>query len=338
MSLKIIHTYADYPEIVNEYVDFNNLDAFQSREVLNVIYGDNWESFIILDDKNVFIHTFSRNRINNSEYFDIEPFLGYSGPIVIAENEEFINTAIESYSAFCKKEMIIAEVFRFNPVLKNHICFEKSSIKISPAKEIVMVNCHKNQQEQLAEFNRLGKRYIKNIKSDTEITFYTDKSLNEFQKFYSTSLNKHNANKIWHFDDSFFKRVNESAGFILVELKYKDELKILSLIIKSRLAYYHFITSILEPRIKGLNEFLILTLSLTAAKNKSEYLILGGGNTSEKNDPLLLYKRNFNQTSTTFYIGKALYIPAVYNKLCVEFDNSNPQFHNSNIFLKYRLK
>ena len=71
MSLKIIHTYADYHEIVNEYVDFNNLDAFQSREVLNVIYGDNLESIVILDDKNVFIHTFSRNRINNSEYFDI---------------------------------------------------------------------------------------------------------------------------------------------------------------------------------------------------------------------------------------------------------------------------
>jgi hypothetical protein len=79
MSLKVIHTYADYPEIVNDYVDFNNLDAFQSRDVLNVIYGDNWESLVIYDNENIFIHSFSRNKITNSDYYDIEPLLGYSG-------------------------------------------------------------------------------------------------------------------------------------------------------------------------------------------------------------------------------------------------------------------
>jgi len=339
MSLKIIHTYADYPEIVNDYFDFNNLDAFQSREVLNVIYGDNWESFIILDDKNVFIHTFSRNRINNSEYFDIEPFLGYSGPIVIAENEEFINTAIESYSAFCRKEMIIAEVLRFNPILKNHICFEKSSIKISPVKEIVVANCNRNGDLQLSEFSKSRKRDIKTALKSLKIEICGSPfNYKEFYELYIDNLNRNNAKKEWYFPESFFLNISKNKFFYLFKVvDQNNRIHSASIFILHSLCSYYFLAANNYPGLSGANDLLIFEMCKFAAEKGSDKLVLGGGNTSRSDDPLLLYKKKFNSQNNFLYLGKLVHNNKVFESFCNNIITQRPELSASNYFLKYRL-
>lgn len=335
--MEVINSIGKLPERVTDYFDFDKLDAYHSAEVNTVINGNYWECVLITEDRDAFFHVYNKNLIKKTEYFDIEPLFGYAGPITNSTNQNFINEALKIYWEHCRSKKIVAELFRFNPILQNHTFFESTNIETIPSKEIVIVNCYPDSDIQLAEFNRLGKRYIKNIIDETEILFSESHPLKDFQRNYELSLKKHNAGKSWYLDDSFFKRAEFSNHFVLVQVKYRGELKIQSLIIKSNLAFYHFITSILEPRIKGLNDFLILTLSLTAARNNSKYLILGGGNTALSNDPLLLYKKNFNKTGTTFYIGKGIYIPEIYNSLCSDYLTLHPEYINSTHFLKYRM-
>jgi hypothetical protein len=337
MGYQIIHTKSNYPQIVYKYFNFDDLDAFHNKEVLNVIYGSNWESLIISDNDNIFMNSFSRNKINKTEYFDIEPYLGYSGPVVNTNDKNFIEKAVELYSDFCKKEEIIAELIRFNPVLENHKLFENLLIKISPSKELVIVNCHKDIVGQLSEFNRLGKRYIKDIKDETQIYFFEQKNLDQFKNNYYRSLDRVNAGKVWYLNDEFFSRAGKSKRFILVEVHYKGVTKIASIIIPSRLAFYHFITSIDEPRIRGLNDYLILSLSLYTANHGSKYLILGGGNTDKTDDTLLLYKKNFNKNPVILHLGNLIFSDEVFNDFCSQAIQNNPLLTNKNYFLKYRL-
>jgi hypothetical protein len=338
MSLKIIHTFADYPEIVNDYVDFNNLDAFQSKEVLNVIHGDNWESIVILDNKNAFIHSFSRNRINNSDYFDIEPFLGYAGPIVITENNEFIKLAIESYSAFCRKEKIIAEIFRFNPILKNYIYFEKSSIIISPVKEIVVANCKSDRDLQLNEFSKSRKRDIKTALRSLNVEIcHSPFNYKEFYELYIDNLNRNNARKEWYFPESFFSKISKNKFFYFFKVyDQNNHLHSVSIFILHSFCSYYFLAANNPPNLSGANDLLIFEMCKFASEKGSDNLILGGGNTSQGDDPLLLYKKKFNSQNNFLYLGKLVHNNKVFESFCNNIITQRPELSASNFFLKYR--
>lgn len=340
MNLQIFREKAQHSPRACDFFDFDKLDAFHSQEVLSVIYGDTWESVLLVDGDKAFLHTFAKQKITNTDWYDIEPFLGYSGPVVNTDDVNFIESALAAYSLLCKEENIIAEIIRFNPLLQNHIFFESSNyIDVFAAKEIAIANCFEDEDRQMQEFKSATRRNIKNyaIHNYNFNIYKSADKLDSFINMYASFMTNINAKEEWFFSKTFFDRVKKSSCFKIAEVDDEQGPCSASLVIEHKLASYYFLGANKIPRQKGSHEFLLLNISIYAANNHINKLILGGGNTADPEDSLLVYKKKFVKESQIFYMGKLVHNPNIFTALCQESINRKPEIVNTNFFLKYRL-
>jgi hypothetical protein len=339
MALQLFVEKGKVPSKAYELFDFSKLDAFHTKEVLSVIYGDEWFSVLIIDQDKAFFHTFCKQRILETDYYDIEPFLGYSGPVLNNNDKSFLNQALTTYSTFCRGEKVIAEIMRFNPLLENHLLFDDSNlIKLFLAKEIVITRTHKDESLQLAEFSKSRKRDIRSAQKVCSLHIQeSNKDLSEFLKIYISSLERVNANKAWYFSNSFFERIGKSSQFKIFEARDSAQVYSSSIVIDHPLASYYFLAANAMPPVTGANDYVIYKINQWAAHKGVEFVILGGGNTPSEEDPLLLYKKKFTQQTSSFYMGKMVHIKNKFDELCTNAISKRPELAGTNFFLKYRL-
>ena len=81
--------------------------------------------FIVNKDDKLWINVFFKIKIpkyNNIEknYFDLETPYGYGGPISNSNDKNFLNEANNFFCEWIKSNFIVAELIRFNPILKNY--------------------------------------------------------------------------------------------------------------------------------------------------------------------------------------------------------------------------
>lgn len=340
MVLEIYREIAGYSPKSFKFFDFQKLDAFHQPEILSVIYGDSWESVLVVANDKAFLHAFSKKQIEDTEWYDIEPLVGYAGPVVNSDDKLFIDRALREYSQLCREQNIVAEVIRFNPLIQNHEQFQKANlIDIVPAKEIVIANCHKDEFRQLKDFKDSTRRNLKNhaLKYYRVETYDSSEKKQSFVNFYYQFLDNVGAKAEWYFPKSLFSRAAQSSYFKLVEVYDGDLICSSSLIIDHCLASYYFLGANTIPRLKGAHEMMLFKVCLNSAAHGIGKLILGGGNTSSAEDPLLIYKKKFALDTEIFYIGKIVHNEEIFSLLCEELINRNPEIKNANFFLKYRL-
>jgi hypothetical protein len=339
MEIKISVEKGKIPKRAQDFFDFSKLDAFHTSEVLSVIYGEEWYAVLIFSEKEAMFHTFSKQSIPGTEYYDIEPFLGYAGPVSNSTDKLFLKQALDIYSEFCKNEKIIAEIVRFNPLLNNQILFKQNDLlKVFLAKEIIITKTHKEEDLQLSEFSTNRKRNIKAAKKSCYLNLQeTNKDIDDFLKIYIDSLDRVNANKAWYFSDDFFQRVCLSSKFKLFEARNSENVFSTCILINHPLASYYLLAANSIPPMNGANDYLIYEINRWSAHKAIDHVILGGGNTTSEDDALLLYKKRFVKKTTAFYMGKIIHVPHIFDILCKEAISKKPELTETNFFLKYRL-
>lgn len=324
---------------VFEYFSFDNLDAFHNQDILSVVYGHEWYSVLITDTNKALLHTFSKQKIRDTDWFDIEPFIGYAGPVTNTTDKTFIRKALEVYSAFCKEERIIAEIIRFNCILNNHISFENNPIlSVFPAKEIVVVNCIKDKALQLRQFSEPCRRRIKIGQKKCHFRLINKfENWDKFLNFYFNSLKRVCAQKSWYFSRDFFERARQSEFFNVCAVWYHNEFASASLVVEHPLAAYYLLAGNSDALIPGASELLIFGIAQAMANKNIPHLILGGGNSPAPDDPLLRFKKKFANTTQTFFMGKMIHNSDIFQKFCDNAVKTNPGIERANFFLKYRL-
>ena len=91
MVIKVFKEKAKYHPNTFDFFNFDRLDAFHHPEVLSVIYGDNWESVLIVNEEKAFLHIFSKQQIENTICYNIEPFIDYNLSFVNINITDFID-------------------------------------------------------------------------------------------------------------------------------------------------------------------------------------------------------------------------------------------------------
>lgn len=330
---------AGYHKKAFELIDFSTLDAFHNSDVLGTIFGDAWQSVLITCGQFYFLHSFSKNAIGNTGWFDIEPFMGYAGPVCNTDDRGFIDEALRLYSDVCREENITAEIMRLNCILGNHIPFENhDKMRVFPAKEIVLVSCINEKSEQLRQFADTCRRRVKRGLKDCEFRkLETNDELAKFVDFYGRSLQRVNADMRWYFSDEFFERVSKSEAFEVYSVWKDGIMASASLVIMHPLAAYYFLAANSDDLVPGAGELLIYGIAQAVAAKNISSLILGGGNSTAMDDPLLRYKKKFARETHTFYMGKMIYNKQVFDRLCLKAVMIKPSLKDMNFFLKYRL-
>ncbi|ALW87107.1 hypothetical protein AUC43_19725 [Hymenobacter sedentarius] len=330
----------NYPPIASTYFNFEELDAFHAPEVLRTVYGSSWFGLVITAGDMAFLHAYQPQALPQGEGLDIDPFIGYAGPMVTSSaSAEFCDQAATAYSAWCREQGIIAEIIRFNPILRNDAVYALSStIEVFKAKDIVVVACNPNEEAQLASFSTKCRSSVK--RGIRDCTFEKlDKTTNwdAFVAFYMASLHRIGADPRWSFSPEFFARAAQSSVFQVYAVRHEDKLASVSLVIEHPLAGYYFLAASSEQPVQGANEYLVYGISQRLAQMGCPRLVLGGGNSADEDDALLRFKKKFAPALIPLMLGKLVHEPQAFNQLVAAAIARRPELEAMRFFLKYRL-
>ena len=205
MSLKVHLECARHHVRAFEFFNFSSLDAFHNADVLSVVHGRDWRSVLITDGREAWLHAFAKTPIGETGHFDVDPFLGYAGPVATTPDRRFIEAALQTHAEVCRAEKIIAEVFRFNPLLGNHAAFDGTATRVVRAKDIIIATCAADEGAQMRTFTKSCRSSVRRGLRDLAFEALEGASgMDAFASLYRRSLGRLDSEAKWYFPDAFF--------------------------------------------------------------------------------------------------------------------------------------
>ena len=226
----------DIPNEIPEEI-LIKMDAFHNKEVLNAFFGNNWYSFFKKENTNYFFHTFYPEdfylEAMKLKFKEINPFLGYSGPLVIG-SKQFISNALLEYINEIRKIGVIAEVIRFNPFLRNYEFFSnQKKVRLINTKKIVGIKVNNNESHQINQYSKPCQRRLKlGYKNCIFKKINKKNDWKTFKDFLLSSLKNKNADKKFFMSNTFFNRAKSSEYFEGYGAYFKNKIVSAALILK----------------------------------------------------------------------------------------------------------
>lgn len=280
--------------------------------------------------------------IDGKQYFDAITPYGYGGPLIIeaSDKTKLIEEYSRAYSAYCKENDIVDEFVRFHPLVENVHGFEGlySAVFSRYTAAIDM----QDDDFYMVQFTSECRNRIKNSRK-RGVTVEIDEScehLDEFIKLYYMTMDKNSASDYYYFDRAYFEQLLsiKDCKFILVNASVEGEI-IASVLYMISDGFMHYHLSANNPEFYKLaaNNLIVNAACEYGNANGLKWQHLGGGLSSAPDDNLFRFKRGFARTEHNlkeFYIGKAVFMPEVYDKLC-EIARANG-VDNDGFFPAYR--
>ncbi len=323
----------------DEFFPTTSRDAFHESAVLNAL-SSKWYSILIVDGAMAFHNSFAPSPIGGTGLFDVEPFMGYAGPLTTSTNKTFIRDALEVYSNKCRELDIVAELIRFDPLLDNRVAFShQDKIQVVAAKDVIIVTCCAEENELLKQFSepcrrrvRLGLRCHKfrRLESSTELL--------QFRALYEKSVKRRNMGVHWLFSDGLYRQAANSDLFAIYGVYDNIRLVSAALVVHHPTCSHYALVANVQDYPAGASELLVFGIAREFATRGITHLMLGGGITSAPEDGLLRFKQKFARESSVFYIGKLVHDRTRFFNLCNEAVAADPELANCPFFLKYRLR
>ena len=343
----------EWHQILNQFPSYLS-DIYYTPEYYSIFknyVGGKTRCFIYKDNSDYAIYPFYKNRIKKSDsnlekdYFDIEGAYGYNGVLSSTNELKFRKSFYKTFYQFCKDQNIIADFTRYNPVLKNHK-FAEGIVEYELNRKTVLVDLSKKYEDiYYNDFSVKNRNMITKAgktlyaESGNTIGFYKI-----FISMYTYTMKRIDADKFYHFDFSFFKKLKNkfsksSRVFIAYDKATSEAFGSIIILYDNHKGHYFLSARSKICNNNSVNNFLIdEAIKYLKAKNISCFH-LGGGNSLDKNDSLLQFKKKFSNNLLNFYISKKIIIPEVYYYMCELWKKNNPSKIKKydKYFLKYRF-
>ena len=240
-------------------------------------------------------YCFYRRPIEGTDYCDIVSPYGYSGPIAIHDDADWLHFLI-AFDKFCREEGIIAEFARLHPYLENHKQLESDCALFS--QDVIYIDLTQTEEQ-------IWKGFDKGCKSAVKKTCNLPHPI-AFRPLYEQTMQRIGVEREYLFTKSFWDKLNgfgieySAPGAMAVFLCHKP--------------YIHYFLSASDI---GGNVNLLIWNAIKAFKALS-YSILNLGGGLKAGDSLESFKRSFSRTTKPFYIYKKIHNREVYAILCKE--------------------
>lgn len=310
------------------------------------------QCFFFENDEGMALYPFLLNEVNSlgydldETYFDIQAPYGYNGMLGTTDSSGFLKSFSTEFKTYCKEKKIIAEMIRFNPVLKNesrmpdveaiHV-LDNVAIDLSRGYEHVWNNSYEKDVRRIAR---------KAEGSHLQFEYYLSETLPEwrlesFKEIYLSTMKRNNARRNYYFNDEFFSRLigglpcNSIVFFVIYESKpVSAELVLLS----NEIAYPYLGGTLQEFNYMSPNTLLRHKLLPVLCDRGIRCYSMGGG--LSRNDSLFKYKRSFSKEckSDPIYIGSRIHNESVYKEVVRQWSARFPALGQDykNYVLKYR--
>jgi len=271
------------------------------------------------------------NVVIEDGFYDLETAYGYGGYCVNSDDERFLNNALKEYESVCRKEKIIAEFIRFHPFnpfpIKNpqYLDFNMAD------REVVVFDLKK---DILSSYKSKLRSIIKKALSNVDIR--ESCNIDKFVELYELTMKKNKANEFYYFEKSLYEKLIAIEQVRLYEVRCEGRVIAMAFFMfGDNFVHYHLSANSDESYKYNSNYALIHKLFEIAKQENKNYFVLGGGLTSESNDPLLRFKKKFSKETRNFYIAGKIYNNNMYRKYCSLWEEQKKT--NKKYFLKYRL-
>jgi len=331
----VLKSISEYQRDIYFYEEYSQSHAFENRKPL---------AYIFKKSNSVYVLPMLVGSIpNHSDLYDFETPYGYGGPITNDTSSEFLSLAEGELAEECKANRIIAGFIRFHPLL-NNASYMKHVISVIPDRRTVAIDLSEDPdqiwQSQIHSKNRNVIRKAKNC----GLKFYIDEHfefLHEFEKLYTLTMQKVNAERFYFFSDAYFKTLfHELKDKIFIGIVRKEEEAVAAAIYfhDGIRGHYHLAGSQYEWAKMGANNFLLYETALYLKNKGAEIFHLGGGTDQSETNSLLAFKSKFTTKFYQFYIGKGIFLRPEYEELCQEWESVNHEKKEiyAKMLLKYR--
>lgn len=287
------------------------------------------EEFEYADELGTVRHLFIKKliplRFSDTNYYDLITPYGYGGPVIkklVIEDkkEELVSRFSEAFHTYCTDHQIVSEFVRFHPIKNNAKDFE-SCYDVHFRRLTTGVTLKGSEDPVLDEFSSSTRKRIRKALKDGvtyRITVNPD-NLDEFKNIYLQTMKRIDADPLYFFDDEYFSNCLKYFGenLILVEALFESE------VIGAEL---HFLSgTVIHTHLSGsssdhnyLSPVYVMTYAIVlwAKEQGVELIHSGGGQTSEPDDSLYLFKKKFGKnTEFNYYIGYKIWNEEVYQQL-----------------------
>jgi hypothetical protein len=313
--------------------------------------GDGRAQCFVYEKGNEFVlYPYLLNCINDlgysldDTYYDIQGAYGYNGLITNSNDHGFIGQFHREFENYCKEKNIVAEFTRFHPLLMNH---KRASDKMQVNKDrnTISLDLRKPYNKIWEMEYSSGNRNMirKAVKRNLRNYVYRDPApglINEFSKLYQDTMKKLNAENYYYFNTNYFRSLFNDFKSNIVLINTVDTENSVNasaiFIIYGKYAHYHL--SARKPTADSSSNNYMLDEAIKYSQEcGAEFFHLGGGTTSQGDDPLLKFKKNFSRTTCEFYTGKRIYFEKIYGEIIRQWEALSVKgSDHENFLLRYR--
>ena len=279
----------------------------------------------------------------DEELYDIVSPYGYGGPLIIeAEDgckEQLVNDFYNAFTAYCAENKIVSEFVRFHPIAENALDF-KSVYSPVWDRNTLGTDLKSYDDPVQSEFSKKCRKNIRQAlnKGVSYRIVYQPESMEDFKKVYYSTMERNAASEYYFFDDEYFNKCLELYGknILLIEVLFEDKVIAAGM--------YFLYDKIIHIHLSGtLTEYLYLSpayvlryaLACRGKEHGYEMIHHGGGRSNSPEDSLFLFKKQFAvNTKFDFYVGRKIWMPEVYSKICAH----NGISEENSYFPAYRAK
>ncbi len=262
--------------------------------------------------------------LDGVQYFDAVTPYGYGGPVVLeaSDREKLLACYSEAYREKCREERIVDEFVRFHPLAENALDF-RDLYEVSFNRHTIAVDLTEDTY-LYSQFTPDCRNMIRKAAKKGVVTQVDEncEHLEEFIQLYYATMEKNFASSYYYFEKSYFEGLKNSEAFrlILINAYVENEIIASSMFMRSdENMHYHLSATNPEYYSFASNNAILALACEYGHEQRLKNLHLGGGLSADEKDPLLRFKRNFGRQDKNlkdFYLGKAIFLPEVYEKLC----------------------
>ncbi|WP_040852570.1 GNAT family N-acetyltransferase [Planococcus antarcticus] len=275
--------------------------------------------------------------INEESYFDISTPYGYGGPLITECQEthkcQVVQAFHDKFEAYCQKENIVCEFVRFHPLFTNAQDFQ-NCYELTFRRYTTGTNLKDYENPVKSEFSKSKQKSIRKA-LDAGVEYRVTKnpaSLEAFKQIYYSTMKRKSAAAIYYFTDAYFEELLKSFGknILLSEVLYEGKVIAMGLnLVYDKIIHIHLSGTLEEYHRLSASFVMRYSLVEWGKEHGMDLIHEGGGVTSEIDDPLYLFKKQFGKnTEFEYYVSRKIWNRKIYCLLCktVGVENESDSF------------
>jgi hypothetical protein len=333
-----------HPTALSRWFPAPEPDPFFEEDILTSLYGDAWTSIVIEEDGHALRHAFAPCAIGTTGLLDIEPLLGYGGPLSTpGAPADFLIAGLDRYSTLCRENGIVAELVRFNPLLQNDNLVEglTPDLVLAPSKPVVYLPVHNDESAQMSSYPAAARNMMRaGYRSSNVSTLEkTSAAWTELRWLFERTLDDTGAEPQWRLSLDLWNRLQRHHRFVLVGAMQQDQLVSGAVaLVHGSTWYYLLAAGVRDAQARrGTSNAVVHHITRAAALHGASRIALGGGRTSAADDSLFSFKRSFGGNVRPFRAGRFVHDRKELTSLIQAAERRDPSVAASPLLLRYRL-